>query len=30
MNQFKIVPLGKEYAEKIRETQKDEFGHNVI
>lgn len=30
MNQFKIVPLSKEYAAKIRETGKDEFGHEVI
>jgi hypothetical protein len=30
MKQFKIVPLSKEYANKIRETKKDEFGHEVI
>jgi hypothetical protein len=30
MNRFKIVPLSKEYAAKIRETNKDEFGHDVI
>jgi len=30
MNQFKIVPLSKEYAAKIRETNKDDFGHDVI
>ena len=30
MKQFKIVPLSEEYVTKIRETNKDEFGHNVI
>ena len=30
MNKFKIVPLSKEYAEKIRATRKDDFGHEVI
>jgi len=30
MNQFKIVPLSKEYARQIRETLKDNFGHTVI
>ena len=30
MSQFKIVPLSKEYAAKIRETNKDDFGHEVI
>jgi len=30
MKQFKIVPLSEEYVTKIRETKKDEFGHNVI
>lgn len=30
MKQFKIVPLSEEYADRIRETNKDEFGHNVI
>jgi hypothetical protein len=30
MSQFKIVPLSKEYAAKIRETNKDDFGHDVI
>ncbi|MEO6539329.1 MAG: DUF1203 domain-containing protein [Ferruginibacter sp.] len=29
MQNFKIVPLSSEYAKKIRETQKDEFGHEV-
>jgi hypothetical protein len=26
MKQFKIVPLSEEYADKIRETRKDDFG----
>jgi hypothetical protein len=30
MNQFSIVPLQKDYAEKIRQTRKDDFGHDVI
>ena len=30
MSQFKIVPLSKEYAAKIRETNKDDFGHDVM
>jgi hypothetical protein len=30
MNQFKIVPLSKEYADKIRQTKKDEYHHDVI
>lgn len=29
MKSFKIVPLSKEYAAKIRETNIDEFGHKV-
>jgi len=29
MKQFKIVPLSEEYADKIRETRKDDFGHVV-
>ena len=29
MKQFKIVPLSEEYADKIRETRKDDFGHAV-
>src|SRR5258706_15576036 len=29
MKRFKIVPLSKEYAAKIRETNKDGFGHDV-
>src|SRR5437870_5465260 len=30
MKQFKIVPLSEDFAAKIRETNKDEFGHEVI
>ena len=30
MKQFKIVPLGSEYAKKIKENNKDDFGHEVI
>jgi len=30
MKQFKIVPLSKEYAARIRATRKDDFGHEVI
>jgi Protein of unknown function (DUF1203) len=30
MNQFKIVPLSREYANKIKENNKDAFGHEVI
>lgn len=30
MNKFKIVPLTAEYAKRIRETRKDDFGHEVI
>jgi hypothetical protein len=30
MRKFRIVPLAKEYAERIRKTRKDEFGHEVI
>jgi len=29
MQNFKIVPLSKEYADRIRTTQKDDFGHKV-
>lgn len=29
MNKFKIVPLSKAYAEKIKQTMKDDFGHEV-
>lgn len=30
MSNFKIVPLGKEYAAKIRKERKDDFGNEVI
>jgi len=30
MQHFKIVPLSKAYAAKIRSTQKDDFGHTVV
>ena len=30
MKQFKIVPLSEDYASKIRETKKDDFGHEII
>jgi len=30
MNNFKIVPLSIDYAQRIRETRKDDFGHEVI
>ena len=30
MTKFKIVPLSASYAAKIRETRKDDYGHNVI
>ena len=30
MKKFKIVPLSKDYAAKIKATGKDEFGHAVI
>jgi len=30
MSNFKIVPLSKEYVQRIRETRKDDFGHDVI
>jgi len=30
MKRFKIVPLSSEYANKIRENNKDDFGHEVI
>lgn len=29
MQNFKIIPLSREYADKIRTTQKDDFGHAV-
>jgi len=30
MSKFKIIPLSKEYATKIREARKDDFGNEVI
>jgi hypothetical protein len=30
MNKFKIVPLSKEYAAKIRNKRKDDFGNEVV
>jgi len=30
MNKFKIVPLSKEYAAKIRNNRKDDFGNEVV
>ena len=30
MKQFKIVPLSREYANKIKENNKDDLGHEVI
>lgn len=30
MNKFRIVPLSAEYAERIRITRKDDFGHEVV
>jgi hypothetical protein len=30
MTRFRIVPLSVEYAEKIRETRMDDFGHEVV
>ena len=30
MNKFKIVPISKEYANKIQQMQKDDFGHDVV
>jgi len=30
MKQFRIVPLNEEYADKIRETKTDAYGHEVI
>ena len=30
MNKFKIIPLSKTYAERIRSTMRDDFGHDVI
>jgi hypothetical protein len=30
MSKFRIVPLSKEFAEKIRQSRKDEFGNDVV
>lgn len=30
MKQFKIVPLSREYANRIKKNNKDDFGHEVI
>jgi len=30
MNKFRIVPLSREYAAKVRAAGKDDFGHDVI
>jgi hypothetical protein len=30
MRQFKIVPLSEEYARKLRERQKEDFGHGIV
>ncbi|HEX9512569.1 MAG TPA: DUF1203 domain-containing protein [Puia sp.] len=30
MKKFRIVPLSEEYARKIRENQKDDFGNEII
>ena len=30
MKQFRIVPISKEYAARIRASRKDDFGHEVI
>ena len=30
MSKFKVVPLGKEYAARIRNERKDDFGNQVI
>jgi len=30
MKNYKIVPLSKEYANKIRQRGKDDFGHDVV
>jgi hypothetical protein len=30
MKKFKIVPISKEYAQRIRSTIQDDFGHEVI
>ena len=30
MSNFKIVPLSKDYIQRIKETRKDDFGHDVV
>ena len=30
MKKFKIVPLSEEYARKVRENEKDDFGHEIV
>ncbi len=30
MKIFKIVPLSVAYTSKIRETKKDDYGHNIV
>ena len=30
MKQFKIVPLSEEYARRLRESQQDDFGHQIV
>jgi hypothetical protein len=30
MNKFKIVPISKAYAQKMRQTMTDDFGHQLI
>ena len=30
MKKFRIVPVSEEYASRIRQNQKDDFGHDVI
>lgn len=30
MGRFRIVPFSKEYAERIRQSRKDEFGNDVV
>lgn len=30
MKQFRIVPLSREYANKVKESNRDDFGHEVI
>jgi len=30
MSKFRIVPLSREFAERIRQSRKDEFGNEVV